>query len=232
MARQMAGFATKVDAVRHFGWKPTTYVAHESGQNRFTAGAAELYGRAYGVTPAWLLGEAVPSGLPTTGEWPDAAWSMCRMLTWNRQMPSPDASRRADPGALDELRSSPPAANQAASGSTRGQSGPAEAVLWAATFGTAATSWPVPRGRAASSGVPDGDLAVAVITDDGPDGMAPRAGDHVLIDRSVRNRAARGPLVVRRGSQVSPSPGHGSVDPEDEILGRIIAIVWRDIQTP
>ena len=54
-ARITAGFATATDAIEYCGWKGSTYRAHENGQNNFNVEYATIYGRAYGVSAAWLL---------------------------------------------------------------------------------------------------------------------------------------------------------------------------------
>lgn len=54
-ARQAAKFPSARGAAIRFGWKHSTYAAHENGQNEFDAEAAEIYGRAFKVSAAWLL---------------------------------------------------------------------------------------------------------------------------------------------------------------------------------
>ena len=53
--RALAGYETASDAARAYGWKVSTYLAHENGQNGFKIVAAVKYGRAYHVPPGWLL---------------------------------------------------------------------------------------------------------------------------------------------------------------------------------
>lgn len=61
-ARLLAGFDTAKAAIERFGWKASTYRAHENGQNRFGAGEAGAYAYAYKISSAWLLfGEQDPS---------------------------------------------------------------------------------------------------------------------------------------------------------------------------
>lgn len=55
MARSKAGFKTAADAIKRFGWKETTYRSHENGQTPVPTEEAALYGRAYKVSPAWIL---------------------------------------------------------------------------------------------------------------------------------------------------------------------------------
>lgn len=42
-------------AAKAFGWKESTYAAHENGQNEYGPEEARRYGRAFHVSPAWLL---------------------------------------------------------------------------------------------------------------------------------------------------------------------------------
>lgn len=60
-ARLLAGFDTARAAIERFGWKPSTYRAHENGQNKFRASDSAVYARSYKVSPSWLLfGEQAP----------------------------------------------------------------------------------------------------------------------------------------------------------------------------
>lgn len=54
-ARLGRGFPTAAAAVAKFGWKSSTYLAHENGQNGVPADAAVTYGQAFKVDPGWLL---------------------------------------------------------------------------------------------------------------------------------------------------------------------------------
>ena len=54
-ARIAAGFKTATDAIQSCGWKGSTYRAHENGQNNYKVEEAKAYGKAYGVSAAWLL---------------------------------------------------------------------------------------------------------------------------------------------------------------------------------
>ncbi len=54
-ARLAAGFSTATAAINKFGWKGSTYRAHENRQNQYDSETAKMYGRAYGVNPGWLL---------------------------------------------------------------------------------------------------------------------------------------------------------------------------------
>lgn len=54
-ARLQAGFKTATAAIEHCGWSGSTYRAHENGQNNYKIKDAQIYAKAYGVTPSWLL---------------------------------------------------------------------------------------------------------------------------------------------------------------------------------
>lgn len=73
MARAAKGFSSASRAAAFFGWKSSTFAAHESGQNRLTAAAAQRYGAAFQVSPQWLLDGSQPSGLPETKDHPTAS---------------------------------------------------------------------------------------------------------------------------------------------------------------
>lgn len=55
ISRQKAGYRSASQAIGYFGWKPSTYRAHENGQNPFRPSDAQEYARAYDVSAAWLL---------------------------------------------------------------------------------------------------------------------------------------------------------------------------------
>lgn len=69
-ARLKAGFRTASSAIEEFGWRDSTYRAHENGQNRFTIDDAKKYAEAYRVNLPWLLAEETdvqkPQGETTT----------------------------------------------------------------------------------------------------------------------------------------------------------------------
>lgn len=54
-ARIEAGFSSAMGAAKRFGWSPSTYAAHENGQNRFDEKAARKYADAFKTSAAWLL---------------------------------------------------------------------------------------------------------------------------------------------------------------------------------
>lgn len=60
-ARENAGFKYGSDAATALGVNPSTYRAHENGQNDFGPDEAAIYAKKYGVDPLWLMGVA-PNG--------------------------------------------------------------------------------------------------------------------------------------------------------------------------
>jgi phage repressor protein C with HTH and peptisase S24 domain len=72
-ARISAGFNSARSAAIKFGWTPSTYAAHENGQNEFDPERASIYAKAFKVSPGWLLtgeGEKASKAsapAPTTG---------------------------------------------------------------------------------------------------------------------------------------------------------------------
>jgi phage repressor protein C with HTH and peptisase S24 domain len=69
VARVHAGYAKTKDAAEALGIAPSTYAAHENGQNKFKEPAAKAYGKKFGVRAAWLLlgEEPMLSGEPING---------------------------------------------------------------------------------------------------------------------------------------------------------------------
>lgn len=55
VARSRAGFKSPAAAIEKFRWKPSTYMAHENGQNGIRPDPALEYAKAYGVEPGWIL---------------------------------------------------------------------------------------------------------------------------------------------------------------------------------
>ena len=53
-ARLNAGFKSARSAAVRFGWRPSTYTAHENGQNDYDGDAAVVYARAFRVEPEYL----------------------------------------------------------------------------------------------------------------------------------------------------------------------------------
>ncbi|MCW2307389.1 helix-turn-helix domain-containing protein [Rhodobium gokarnense] len=83
-ARAEAGFRSARAAALSLGLSPSTYAAHENGQNAFGPDVARRYAKAFGVTAAWLLtgeaeplekkGKAAPAPTPVVGEIAKGAW--------------------------------------------------------------------------------------------------------------------------------------------------------------
>ena len=68
-ARQKAGYNTATQAIDLFGWRSSTYRAHENGQNNYGVEEAKAYAKAYGVTPSWLLiGDTKDTSQSSTGK--------------------------------------------------------------------------------------------------------------------------------------------------------------------
>jgi len=67
-AREMAGFKTATDAAKHFGWAESTYLAKENGHRGITVKNATTYGKAFGVSPEWVLyGTNAEQGVAVVG---------------------------------------------------------------------------------------------------------------------------------------------------------------------
>jgi phage repressor protein C with HTH and peptisase S24 domain len=67
-ARERAFSSARKAALRH-GWPPSTYAAHENGQNEFDAADAKKYGKAFKTPAGWLLtGEGHPGWDPSDTE--------------------------------------------------------------------------------------------------------------------------------------------------------------------
>jgi hypothetical protein len=115
-ARLLAGFDTSRAAIERFGWKASTYRAHENGQNKFRANDAGNYARAYRVTSSWLLfGEQGPDRLPsvedsdpktaTPADWRDEAPELAKSHHFDLSLDSDDLNDIASRG--DILRFAP-----------------------------------------------------------------------------------------------------------------------------
>lgn len=65
-ARARAGFATAREAAERVGVSYNTYAQHENGTRGISRDKADLYSRAFGVDPSWLLyGKRPPSDRKT-----------------------------------------------------------------------------------------------------------------------------------------------------------------------
>jgi len=54
-ARIEAGYSSASAAARAHGWRASTYIAHENGQNQYDAAQAEVYAAAFKTQAEWLL---------------------------------------------------------------------------------------------------------------------------------------------------------------------------------
>lgn len=92
-AREAAGYERAADAVHAFGWKPSTYFAHENGQNGFKKAAAQKYAQAFRVSAAWLLtGE---------GDWPKKAPRADHQIGRTIEVPEQETRGGAGSGGIE-----------------------------------------------------------------------------------------------------------------------------------
>lgn len=91
-------FSSATKAAKFFRMTPSTYTAHENGQNAFNVDQCARYAEKYGVSPTWL---AWGEGEPASGIG-DAAALSSRLSAWIRGVTEglrPEASQ----AAVDEL---------------------------------------------------------------------------------------------------------------------------------
>lgn len=64
-ARIAAGYSSASAAAKAHGWRVSTYIAHENGQNDFDPDRAEIYARAFKTAGEWLVfgKEAPPASI-------------------------------------------------------------------------------------------------------------------------------------------------------------------------
>lgn len=64
-ARAVSGFTSASSAAKAHGWRVSTYIAHENGQNDYSPERAEVYAKAFKTTAEWLLfgKEAATTGI-------------------------------------------------------------------------------------------------------------------------------------------------------------------------
>lgn len=55
IARIEAGYSSASQAARAHGWRVSTYIAHENGQNHYDAAQAQEYAKAFKTEAEWLL---------------------------------------------------------------------------------------------------------------------------------------------------------------------------------
>jgi hypothetical protein len=98
-ARIRAGFDSGRSAALRFKWRTSTYAAHENGQNNFDPEQAAIYGKAFKVSPSWLL----------TGEGDAPKWGSQKLMdiktVKSEEPPSADdqSNARIDPVVLGEV---------------------------------------------------------------------------------------------------------------------------------
>lgn len=63
-ARIAAQFKSAAAAAEALGVKPSTYRAHENGQNDFSFEESEIYGKKFGSDPMWLFAEKADRPIP------------------------------------------------------------------------------------------------------------------------------------------------------------------------
>ena len=62
-AREAAGYSSASAAARAHGWRVSTFIAHENGQNDFDPDQAQEYAKAFKTEAEWLLwGRNSPAG--------------------------------------------------------------------------------------------------------------------------------------------------------------------------
>lgn len=54
-ARMASGYSSASSAAKAHGWRVSTYIAHENGQNDYNPERAEVYAKAFKTTAEWLL---------------------------------------------------------------------------------------------------------------------------------------------------------------------------------
>jgi len=54
-ARVAAGYSSASSAARTHGWRASTYIAHENGQNDYDAKQAQEYAKAFKTGAEWLI---------------------------------------------------------------------------------------------------------------------------------------------------------------------------------
>lgn len=64
-ARIASGYSSASLAAKAHGWRVSTYIAHENGQNDYNPERAEMYAKAFKTTGEWLLfgKEATATGI-------------------------------------------------------------------------------------------------------------------------------------------------------------------------
>ncbi len=86
IARENAGFNSARSAALAIGVNPSTYGAHENGQNNFKPKDAEFYAAAFKVSAAWLL-----TGSPVTEEDLDVGYAFGAETGVDEERPDEDS---------------------------------------------------------------------------------------------------------------------------------------------
>lgn len=95
MARKDAGYDSAADAAKAFGWKISTYTAHENGQNPIRHEVAERYSKAFRVNPKWILFGEDTAQLSTTDLETDTLEIMGDVVAGSFREPTAPASSGA-----------------------------------------------------------------------------------------------------------------------------------------
>ncbi|HVZ18053.1 MAG TPA: S24 family peptidase [Terriglobales bacterium] len=225
-AREDAGFKTAAAAIERFGWKQSTYLAHENGQNGLKVASAEQYAKAFGVDSAWLL---TGNGRRKRAALPDQAVE--------------EFHPTASPGVVEFGPLSYTSIGRFDAGFSAGPGSLREPTPQPMGYFLAETQWL----RALTKAAPD---MLAVVRVQG-DSMTPTLfdGDWVLVDKSQRRVSREGIYAmqvldnawVKRLSLnlreklvriISDNPAIPMQElPEDDLalFGRVIALVARRV---
>jgi phage repressor protein C with HTH and peptisase S24 domain len=93
IARQQAGYRSASEAVVAFGWRPSTYRAHENGQNPFRPSDAQEYAKAFDVSAAWLLTGESKTGPSSTEAKAFNSPARQKLPTFHKQKPTQSLSK-------------------------------------------------------------------------------------------------------------------------------------------
>lgn len=86
-ARQRAGYPSARAAAIRFGWSPSTYSAHENGQNGFDTEAALTYAKAFSCDVSWLVLGDVPLQQRSAVEIIGVAYSTDKIKRLKKDLP-------------------------------------------------------------------------------------------------------------------------------------------------
>ena len=119
-ARLRAGFKGPAEAADNFGWNKNTYKSHENGIRGLTRASATRYGRAFHVSPAWLL--------TAEGSDEEATVAGGTRVSWQ----TPEATRQRARASVRHLRRDGPASIEGA-GAHRLYADAGSGVAWPAS---------------------------------------------------------------------------------------------------